>query len=285
MLRELDREAEVRLHPVEPVPAHTGGAAAQLGEELGEERVRGGESAHLRTVPEVASDLLNGGYRAVLGWTREDGGVRSMDRHDDYDRGALPDGALDPDPIAQFRRWLADAEDAGLPDPNAMVLSTIDPSGPTSRTVLLKALIDGRFEFVTNSGSRKGAALAADGRVSLAFPWYPLERQVLVDGDARPAPAATSDAYWATRPRSSRIGAWASHQSAPVADRAALDAQVAAAEERFAGQEAIPRPPFWGAWLVMPRRIEFWQGRPSRVHDRFAYVPSPGGWSVTRLQP
>jgi pyridoxamine 5'-phosphate oxidase len=208
-----------------------------------------------------------------------------MERHDDYDRGALADGALHPDPVEQFRAWLADAEAAGLPDPNAMVLSTVDPSGPTSRTVLLKGLAEGRFEFVTNAGSRKGAALAADGRVSMAFPWYPLERQVLVDGDAAPAPAATSDAYWATRPRSSRIGAWASHQSMPVPDRAALDAAVGAAEERFAGQEAIPRPPFWGAWLVTPRRIEFWQGRPSRVHDRFVYLPRPDGWSITRLQP
>jgi pyridoxamine 5'-phosphate oxidase len=211
--------------------------------------------------------------------------MRSMDRHDDYDRDALADGALDPDPVRQFELWLAAAEEAGLPDPNGMVLSTLSATGPTSRTVLLKALIGGCFEFVTNAGSRKGVALVADDRVSLLFPWYALQRQVLVDGDAVPAPDATSDAYWASRPRGSRIGAWASHQSAPVADRAALDAQVAAAEERFAGQEDVPRPPFWGAWLVAPRRIEFWQGRPSRVHDRFEYAPGATGWTVTRLQP
>ena len=210
--------------------------------------------------------------------------MRSMDRHDDYDRGALADGELDADPVAQFRRWLTEAEDAGLPEPNAMVLSTVDASGPTSRTVLLKDLVDGRFEFVTNAGSRKGAALAADGRVSLAFPWYGLQRQVLIDGDAVPAPPATSDAYFASRPRGSRIGAWASRQSAPVADRAALDERVAAAERRF-DEVDVPRPPFWGAWLVTPRRIEFWQGRPSRVHDRLVYLPDGARWRIERLQP
>lgn len=211
--------------------------------------------------------------------------MRSLDRHDDYDRSALPDGSLDADPVRQLERWLADAEQAGLPDPNGMVLSTIGPTGPTSRTVLLKGVIDGRLELVTNAGSRKGTALAADGRVSLLFPWYALQRQVLVDGDAAPASGATSDAYWATRPRGSRIGAWASHQSAPIADRAALDARVAAAEERFAGVEEVPRPPFWGAWLVTPRRVEFWQGRPSRVHDRLVYTPDGAGWRIARLQP
>lgn len=208
-----------------------------------------------------------------------------MDRHDDYDRAALPDGSLDPDPLVQFERWLADAEETGLPEPNAMVLSTLDATGPTSRTVLLKGLIDGRFEFVTNAGSRKGVALSGDGRVALLFPWYGLQRQVLIDGDAAPAPAATSDAYWATRPRGSRIGAWASRQSAPVAGRAELEAQVAAVEQRFDGAEEVPRPPFWGAWLVAPRRIEFWQGRPSRVHDRLVYTPAAEGWVITRLQP
>lgn len=208
-----------------------------------------------------------------------------MDRHDDYDRDALADGSLDPDPVQQFRAWFADAESAGVPEPNAMVLSTVGTDRPTSRTVLLKGLIDGRFEFVTNAGSRKGVALAVNGAVSLLFPWYALQRQVLVDGDAVRASDATSDAYWATRPRGSRVGAWASRQSAPVADRAELDARVAAAEERFAGVEDVPRPPFWGAWLVSPRRIEFWQGRPSRVHDRLVFAPGDTGWSVTRLQP
>jgi pyridoxamine 5'-phosphate oxidase len=210
--------------------------------------------------------------------------VRSLDRHDDYDGAPLTAEDLDPDPVVQFARWLADAEAAGLPEPNAMVLSTVDATGPTSRTVLLKGLLDGCFEFVTNAGSRKGAALAADGRVSLAFPWYALQRQVLVDGDATPAPSATSDAYWATRPRGSRVGAWASRQSQPIEDRARLEAQVAAEERRFAGRD-VPRPPFWGAWLVRPRRVELWQGRPSRLHDRLVYERDGDGWRIVRLQP
>jgi pyridoxamine 5'-phosphate oxidase len=211
--------------------------------------------------------------------------VDSFSRHDDYDRGALDERDLDPDPIAQFARWLAAAEAAGLRDPNAMVLSTAGDDGPTSRTVLLKGLVGGAFELVTNSGSRKGRALQHDGRVSLAFPWYALERQVLVDGDAEPAPAGVSDGYWATRPRSSQIAAWASDQSQPIADRATLEQRVREAEARFTDGQTIPRPPHWGAWLVTPRRIEFWQGRPSRLHDRLVFTRAADGWRIERLQP
>src|SRR4051812_25895595 len=136
-----------------------------------------------------------------------------------------------------------------------MVLATVGDEGPTTRTVLLKGLLGDAFEFVTNAGSRKGRALGQDGRVSLTFPWYALERQVLVDGEAAPAPAALSDRYWATRPRGSQLAAWASDQSQPIADRASLDARVRDAEARFAGEPVIPRPPYWGAWLITPRRI------------------------------
>jgi pyridoxamine 5'-phosphate oxidase len=211
--------------------------------------------------------------------------VDSISRHDDYDQGALTEADLDPDPFVQFARWLADAEAADLPSPNAMVLTTVDGSGPTSRTVLLKDLIGGRFEFVTNARSRKGRALAADGRVSLLFPWYGLERQVLVDGIATPAPAELSDRYWTSRPRRSQLAAWASDQSQPIASRAALEGRMRDAEERFRGTEAVPRPPHWGAWLVEPSRIEFWQGRPSRLHDRLAFSRREDDWRIERLQP
>jgi pyridoxamine 5'-phosphate oxidase len=212
--------------------------------------------------------------------------MSSLEEHQQYDEPGIADGELDADPIAQFAVWLRDAEQAGLPDPNAMVVGTIEPDGrPSSRTVLLKGLDGGQFAFFTNRSSHKGAALAHDGRVSLLFPWYGLHRQVRVEGVAEPAPDAVSDAYWATRPRGSQIGAWASAQSEPIATRAELDAQEAAAEARFDGVDPIRRPPFWGGYLVTPASIEFWQGRPSRLHDRLLYTRADGGWDVTRLQP
>ena len=209
----------------------------------------------------------------------------SVSRHDDYEQGALLESDLDPDPFVQFARWLGDAEAADLPSPNAMVLTTAGEPGPTSRTVLLKDLVDGRFEFVTNGRSRKGRALAADGRVSLLFPWYGLERQVLVDGTATAAPADRSDSYWAGRPRGSQLAAWASDQSQPVASRDVLEERMRDVEERFRSTADVPRPPQWGAWLVEPTRIEFWQGRPSRLHDRLVFGRREDGWRIERLQP
>lgn len=213
----------------------------------------------------------------------------SLAEHPDYDGPPFDEGTIDRDPFAQFAAWLADAEEAGLADPNAMIVGTIDPDGgPSSRTVLLKGLRSPEgpaFELVTNARSRKGVALAHESRVTLLFPWYALHRQVIVDGIAHRAADADSDRYWATRPRGSQVGAWASQQSRPVASRADLEARVAEMEARFAGADAVPRPPFWGAWFVRPRAIEFWQGRPSRLHDRLVFVPAGDGWAVQRRQP
>ncbi|HEX7835148.1 MAG TPA: pyridoxamine 5'-phosphate oxidase, partial [Pseudolysinimonas sp.] len=204
----------------------------------------------------------------------------------EYDEPGIPDGALDPDPIAQFAAWLRDAEAAGLPDPNAMVVGTVEPDGrPSSRTVLLKGLDGGQFAFFTNLHSHKGAALAHESRVSLLFPWYGLHRQVRVEGPTSLAPDEVSDEYWATRPRGSQLGAWASAQSEPIASRAALDAQDAEVAARFDGIETVPRPPYWGGYLVTPVSLEFWQGRRSRLHDRFFYERAGTGWTITRLQP
>ncbi len=213
--------------------------------------------------------------------------MSSLDRHDDYSTDGLEPADLDADPVVALAGWLADAEDASIPEPNAIVLTTVSSDGaPSSRTVLLKGFPGGRLEFVTNGDSQKGRELDGDPRVAIVFPWYGLQRQVRVEGMVERAPDELSDGYWATRPRESQIGGWASAQSQPIASRDELTAQVAAATERFAGEAAVPRPPRWGAYLVTPTRIEFWQGRPSRLHDRLSYTRDAGAdWTVTRLQP
>jgi pyridoxamine 5'-phosphate oxidase len=212
--------------------------------------------------------------------------MSSFEAHEQYDEPGLPDGALGTDPIAALQAWLTDAEAAGLRDPNAMVVGTVAADGrPTSRTVLWKGVVDGALAFYTNRSSHKGQQLAHEARISLLFPWYGLHRQVRVEGTARLAPDELSDAYWASRPRGSQIGAWASAQSERVATRAELDAQDAAAEARFDGVDPVPRPPHWGGYLVTPVSLEFWQGRRSRLHDRFLFERAGDGWGITRLQP
>jgi pyridoxamine 5'-phosphate oxidase len=207
---------------------------------------------------------------------------------EEYARAGLHETDLEPDPIAMFERWMRDALAADLYDANAMVLATVGPdSGPSARMVLLKGLSQEGFVFFTNTGSRKGAELVADPRCALLFPWQVLERQVRVDGVATRLPATDVEAYFATRPRGSQLGAWASHQSRVVASREELNAAYEEAERRF-GDGRVPVPAEWGGYVVRPEAVEFWQGRPGRLHDRLRYSRPAGdgtGWVVERLAP
>jgi len=205
---------------------------------------------------------------------------------EEYGRGGLDLPDLAADPIEMFERWLAQAFDAGVHEPNAMVLATATPEGwPSSRMVLLKGVGPDGFVFYTNQDSRKGAELAANPRCALLFPWHPLERQVRVEGTASVVPDAEVEAYFRSRPRGAQLGAWASDQSRAVASRAALAASYARVEERFGDDDPVPVPPAWGGYRVRPEVVEFWQGRPSRMHDRLVYRRVDGGWDTERLAP
>lgn len=203
----------------------------------------------------------------------------------DYARGGLAEADLAGDPIEMFERWYADAVAAELHEPNAVVVATATPDGvPSSRLVLLKGVSDAGFVFYTNLASRKGRELTSNPRCSLLFPWYPLERQVRVDGVAEPLGRDEVAAYFASRPRGSQLGAHASHQSAVVSGRAELEEAYAAAEARFAGQD-VPVPDEWGGFRVRPEVVEFWQGRTGRMHDRLRYRRTAQGWATERLAP
>ncbi len=190
------------------------------------------------------------------------------------------------DPVAEFQRWLEEARATGLRNPNAMTLATVDPDGrPSARTVLLKGLDAKGAVFFTNSRSRKGRALEATPVAALLFHWDALSRQVCIEGRVTTVAAEEADAYFASRPRGARIGAWASAQSEPIPSREALDARVASVEREYLGRE-VDRPPHWLGYRVSLDRIEFWQGRESRLHDRVVYTPRPaGGWATQRLCP
>jgi pyridoxamine 5'-phosphate oxidase len=205
---------------------------------------------------------------------------------EEYARGGLDVSDLAPDPIAMFEQWLGEAITAGLHEPNAMVVATATPDGrPSSRMVLLKGVDADGFVFFTNQASRKGAELAANPRCALLFPWHPLERQVRIDGVAEVLGQQRVEAYFRSRPRGARLGAWASQQSRPVASRAELAASYARAQERFADDEEVPVPPAWGGYRVIPEAVEFWQGRPGRMHDRLVYRRAGDDWAVERLAP
>ena len=204
---------------------------------------------------------------------------------ENYTRGGLLEADLLPDPIAMFERWYVEARDAGIHEPNAMVVATVSASGaPSARMVLLKGVGADGFRFFTNLGSRKGGELAAEPRCALLFPWHPLERQVRVDGVAERLPGEDVAAYFATRPRGSQLGAWASPQSRVVSGRDQLAASYADVEARFAGQP-VPVPPEWGGFVVRPVAMEFWQGRPGRMHDRLVYRRQADAWTTERLAP
>lgn len=200
-----------------------------------------------------------------------------------YALDQLDEASADPNPTALLATWLQRASELSVVEANAMVLATVDQHGhPSARTVLLKGLDAEGLVFFTNYDSRKGRDIRSHPEVALAFTWLPLERQVRIEGLAEPISAEESDAYFATRPRGSQIGAAASPQSEPVPDRAWLEGRFARLE---ASDEAIIRPENWGGYRVIPRMFEFWQGRPDRLHDRLRYDLTPDGWDIVRLAP
>ena len=211
-----------------------------------------------------------------------------------YDRDELRESDLQPTPLAQFQAWWQEVTASRQPEPNAMVLSTADDAGqPTARTVLLKGVDAAGFRFFTHYTSRKAQAMAVQPRVALVFPWLVLQRQVTVLGTAEKMDPAESEAYFWTRPRDSQLAAWASQQSAPMADRSALDRSMAGLKDRWPEGVDVPLPDCWGGYLVRADSVEFWQGRPSRLHDRLRFETArPGAalddaavWRVCRYSP
>lgn len=190
------------------------------------------------------------------------------------------------DPADQFAHWLADAVAAGLPEPNAMVLSTVTAAGrPRSRSVLLKEYGPAGFVFYTNRTSAKAQDLAGNGHASALFPWYALRRQVIVHGTVTPMTQDQSEPYFHSRPRGSQIAAWASRQSSVIASRAVLEDAYARLAQRWPEGTTVPMPDFWGGYCLTPEMVEFWQGRANRLHDRLRYRGDGAGWLVERLSP
>ncbi len=204
----------------------------------------------------------------------------------DYSKARLDTQTVAKEPIAQFEQWFGEAMEAQLPEPNAMNLATITKIGrPASRIVLLKGIESGCFVFYSNYQSQKGKDLDENPSCALNFFWPELERQVRIEGIAARVSEEKSTAYFQSRPRSSQIGAWASPQSVVISDRSILEERVKQIEKKYEGQTTLPKPKQWGGFQVEPHLIEFWQGRPSRLHDRIVYTRQDKDWKISRLAP
>lgn len=204
----------------------------------------------------------------------------------EYTKDGLPREHLRDDPFVQFTHWMEQAQSAEILEPNAMIVATVDAGGqPFTRTVLLKQFDERGLVFFTNFESRKAQQIAGNNRVSLLFPWLPLQRQVSVNGIAERISTRESLAYFVSRPLGSRLGAWTSEQSKIITSRSLLEAKMQEIKDKFSNGE-VPLPSFWGGYRVVPHLWEFWQGRPNRLHDRFIYRQGEGeGWTIERLQP
>jgi pyridoxamine 5'-phosphate oxidase len=203
-----------------------------------------------------------------------------------YSEEGLDKASINTDPLLQFQAWYQQAIESGISEPNGMCLATASSqAAPSLRTVLMKSYDKNGFIFYTNFESRKAKQISENNQVSLIFPWISLHRQVIIEGTAKKIPTAESMKYFATRPRGSKLGAWSSHQSEIISNRSMLEAKLEEIKSKFASGD-IPLPSFWGGYRVKPMRIEFWQGRQHRLHDRFLYTLTPAGsWEVDRLSP